>query len=179
MRVFQVAREFNISNEALVAFLTKLGHDVRNQMSLVSDEAYALVVDKFGEKTAQVDEEYEFRRRLREKKAQEEAKKVEAQKNLERRLAVAQEMAKEMPELRKQREASAVEAAAAKLQRAAEEAKKAELAASAAAKPAPKGEEAAAAAAGTTAEAAKAKTRKKLVVIEIPPEETTRRPRKK
>jgi len=179
MRVFQVAREFNISNEALVAFLTKLGHDVRNQMSLVSDEAYALVVEKFGEKTAQVDEEYEFRRRLREKKAQEEAKKVEAQKNLERRLAVAQEMAKEMPELRKQREASAVEAAAAKLQRAAEEAKKAEMAASAAAKPAPKGEEAAAAAAGTTAEAAKAKTRKKLVVIEIPPEETTRRPREK
>jgi len=180
MRVFQVAREFNISNEALVAFLTKLGHDVRNQMSLVSDEAYALVVDKFGEKTSQVDEEYEFRRRLREKKAQEEAKKAEAQKNLERRLAVAQEMAKEMPELRKRREASVVEAAAAKQERAAELAKKAEAAALAAAQPPAKGEETApAAAVEASAETVRTKPRKKLVVIEIPPEETARRPREK
>ena len=177
-RVFQVAREFNISNEALVAFLTKLGHDVRNQMSLVSDEAYALVLDKFGEKTSQVDEEYEFRRRLREKKAQEEAKKAEAQKNLERRLAVAQEMAKEMPELRKRREAGAVEAATAKQEREAELAKKAEEAAFAAAHPTDKGEEAAPAV-EAPAETARTKPRKKLVVIEIPPEEIARRPREK
>ena len=76
MRVFQVAREFNISNEALIAYLTKLNFDIRNQMSLVSDDAYALVAEKFGEKAVQVDEEYEFRRRLREKKANEEAKKL-------------------------------------------------------------------------------------------------------
>ena len=174
-RVFQVAREFNISNEALVAYLMKQNHDVRNQMSLVSDEAYALVVEKFGEKTAQVDEEYEFRRRLREKKAQEEAKKAEAQKTLERRLAVAQEMAKEMPELRKRREAGL------------EEKRKAALAERAQAGVpgrqestlVPQVEDLAGAVAQTAPEEAKHKLRKKLVVIEIPPEEMSRRPREK
>ena len=75
-RVFQVAREFNISNEALIAFLTKLGYDIRNQMSTVSDEALAQVSEKYGEKAVGPDEEYEFRKRLREKKAAEEAKKI-------------------------------------------------------------------------------------------------------
>jgi translation initiation factor IF-2 len=180
-RVFQVAREFNISNEALVAFLTKLNHDVRNQMSLVSDEAYAAVLDKFGEKTVQVDEEYEFRRRLREKKAQEEAKKAEAQKNLERRLAVAQELAKEMPELRKRREVPPVETPAARHEILAEESKTSEELAHKTSQPRPKVEDlqAAAPAEVTPEAAAKAKQRKKLVVIEIPPEETTRRPREK
>lgn len=168
-RVFQVAREFNISNEALVAYLTKLNHDVRNQMSLVSDEAYAAVVEKFGEKAVQVDEEYEFRRRLREKKAQEEAKKVEAQKNLERRLAVAQELAKEMPGLRKRRETEAEERLAAEEERKASAARK-EAAEKAVSEEAP---------AEVVPEEKAHKTHKKLVVIEIPPEETIRRPREK
>jgi len=63
-RVFQVAREFNISNEALIAFLSKLNHQVQNQMSLLSDDAYELVVEKFGEKASQVDGDYEFRKKL-------------------------------------------------------------------------------------------------------------------
>ncbi len=175
-RVFQVAREFNISNEALVAFLTKLNHDVRNQMSLVSDEAYTAVVEKFGEKTTQVDEEYEFRRRLREKKAQEEAKKAEAQKNLERRLAVAQELAKEMPELRKRRETSAGEAPAAHPEAPVAESRPADE--TARTTPA-KARTAETTAAEAAPEAARTKPHKKLVVIEIPPEETARRPREK
>jgi translation initiation factor IF-2 len=103
-RVFQVAREFNISNEALIAFLTKLGYDIRNQMSTVSDEALAQVSEKYGEKAAGPDEEYEFRKRLREKKAAEEAKKKTAQEDLERRLRVAQEYAKEIPAMKKRRD---------------------------------------------------------------------------
>ena len=106
-RVFQVAREFNISNEALIAFLTKLGYDIRNQMSTVSDEALAQVSEKYGEKAVGPDEEYEFRKRLREKKAAEEAKKKTAQEDLERRLRVAQEYAKEIPALKKRRESVA------------------------------------------------------------------------
>lgn len=175
-RVFQVAREFNISNEALVAFLTKLNHDVRNQMSLVSDEAYAAVVEKFGEKTTQIDEEYEFRRRLREKKAQEEAKKIEAQKNLERRLAVAQEMAKEMPELRKRRETAAVEAAARQEAQAAEDKRASEAGAKI---PPVKAKAAGAIPVEAPPEPVKVKPHKRLVVIEIPPEETSRRTREK
>jgi translation initiation factor IF-2 len=103
-RVFQVAREFNISNEALIAFLTKLGYDIRNQMSTVSDEALAQVSEKYGEKAVGPDEEYEFRKRLRDKKAAEEAKKKTAQEDLERRLRVAQEYAKEIPAMKKRRD---------------------------------------------------------------------------
>ena len=103
-RVFQVAREFNISNEALVEYLHKLGYDIRNHMSLLSDEAYAKAVEKFGETELQHDSEYEFRRRLKEKKATEEAKKQQARDSLERRLQVAKDLAEEMPRLKRQRE---------------------------------------------------------------------------
>ncbi len=105
-RVFQVAREFNISNEALIAFLTQLGYDIRNQMSTVADEALMKVADKYGEKTVGADEEHEFRKRLRDKKVAEEAKKKEAVIDLERRLRVAQEYAKEIPAMKKRREAA-------------------------------------------------------------------------
>jgi translation initiation factor IF-2 len=103
-RVFQVAREFNISNEALVEYLHKLGYDIRNHMSLLSDEAYGKAVEKFGETELQHDSEYEFRRRLKEKKAAEEAKKQQARDSLERRLKVAKDLAEEMPRLKRQRE---------------------------------------------------------------------------
>ena len=105
-RVFQVAREFNISNEALIAFLTQLGYDIRNQMSTVADEALLRVAEKYGEKTVGPDEEHEFRKRLRDKKVAEEAKKKEAVIDLERRLRVAQEYAKEIPAMKKRREAA-------------------------------------------------------------------------
>ncbi len=102
-RVFQVAREFNIANEALIEFLKKLDYDIRNHMSPVDDDAYALVQEKFGEKPAQVDEEYEFRKRLRDRKAQEEASKEKAKEDLERRIRVSQELAQEIPKLKRQR----------------------------------------------------------------------------
>lgn len=171
-RVFQLAREFNVSNEALIAYLTKLNFDIRNQMSQVPDEAYAAIVEKFGEKTIEVDADYEFRRRLREKRAAEEAKKIEAQADLQRRLQVARDLAEEMPGLRKKRAELKEEAEAESVRRAAKkEAKKAEKPAGAkekektAEKEAPVKEH--------------AKPRKKLVVIEIPPEEAPKRSRDK
>lgn len=173
MRVFQIAREFNISNEALIAFLTKLNFDIRNQMSVISDEAYALVAEKFGEKAPQVDEEYEFRRRLREKKANEEAKKLEKQKDLERRLQVAQEYAKEMPGLRKKREAEMAEEAAAKQKLFATEAVGEAPVKSG--KPSQVSD--VAEVTEIKPEDVESKTRKKLIVIEIPPEELGKRQR--
>jgi translation initiation factor IF-2 len=103
-RVFQVAREFNISNEALIAFLGKLNIQVQNQMSPLSDEAYEMIVEKYGEKASQVDGDYEFRKRLRDKKVHEEEQKESARKQLEMRIRFAQELAQEMPKLKKQRE---------------------------------------------------------------------------
>ncbi len=168
-RVFQVAREFNISNEALIEYLTKLNFDIRNQMSLVSEEAYAAIQEKFGEKPATVDKDYEFRKRLREKKASEEAQKALAREELERRLRVAQELARQVPILRKKRQETQerVEAGAeVVVEGKAEE------------KP-PVMEKMAAETVETTAKEAVAKPRKKLIVIEIPPEERVRRPKEK
>ncbi len=107
-RVFQVAREFNISNEALIDFLTGLNFDIRNHMSPLSDDAYNKVMDKYGEATVQpvenVDEEQEFRKRLRDKQAIEKEKSEKAKEELERRIRFAKELAEEMPKLKHRQE---------------------------------------------------------------------------
>ncbi len=159
-RVFQVAREFNISNEALVEYLHKLGYDIRNHMSLLSDEAYEKAVEKFGETELQHDSEYEFRRRLKEKKAAEEAKKQQARDSLERRLQVAKDLAEEMPRLKRQREEEH-EGEPPKEEKAAPPAEAKPTA------PPPQPEE------------KPKKPKRKLKVVEIPPEETGTRSREK
>ncbi len=162
-RVFQVAREFNVSNEALIAYLTKFNFDIRNQMSPLSDEAYAQVLEKFGAKPSQVDADYEFRKKLRDRRAQEEAKKEEAKRELARRIQAAQELAKEMPRLKKQKEEAAKIAEEAALLEAAQElvAEVKEARQEAAVEEKPK------------------KPKKVLRVVEIPPEEPVKRPRPK
>ncbi|MBN1541215.1 translation initiation factor IF-2 [candidate division KSB1 bacterium] len=103
-RVFQVAREFSISNEALIEFLHKLNFDIRNHMSLLTDEAYAAVLDKYGEQpVAPKDEEQEFRKRLRDKRVHDEEKKKEVEAAIERRRQAADELVKERPILKQQR----------------------------------------------------------------------------
>ncbi|MBN2410317.1 translation initiation factor IF-2 [candidate division KSB1 bacterium] len=106
-RVFQVAREFNISNEALIAFLTGLNYDIRNHMSPLTDEAYQQAEEKYREKSVpeKVDEEYEFRKKLRDKQAIEQKKTLEAKENLERRIRFARELAEEKPKLQQKRAA--------------------------------------------------------------------------
>ncbi len=106
-RVFQVAREFNISNEALIAFLTSLNYDIRNHMSPLSDEAYQQAEEKYREKYVpeKVDEDYEFRKRLRDKQAIEQKKTLEAKENLERRIRFARELAEEKPKLQQKKAA--------------------------------------------------------------------------
>jgi len=107
-RVFQVAREFNISNEELIDFLTALDFDIRNHMSPVSEEGYAKIVEKFGEKPSQPDSEYEFRKRITDKQVKGKAASEKAREELQRRLQVASELAEEMPKLaRKKKEEAA------------------------------------------------------------------------
>jgi translation initiation factor IF-2 len=103
-RVFQVAREFNISNEALVDYLTNLNFDIRNHMSPVSEDMYERVLEKYGIKPSDGDADYEFRKRLRDKKAQDEAKIEEAKRILEQRLQAASDLVKERPRIRHEKE---------------------------------------------------------------------------
>jgi len=165
-RVFQVAREYNISNEALIAFLTKLGYDIRNQMSTVADEALQQVAEKYGEKAVAADEEHEFRKRLRDKKVADEAKKKEAATDLERRLRVAQEYAKEIPAMKKRREA------ATRMEEAEHE-KEVKLAAAKQAEAAKTGE------AAEKAEVTVKRPSKRVKIVEIPPTEPTAKEKEK
>lgn len=93
--VFQVAKEFNLSTKAVIDYLTKLDYNVRTLMSPVTDEMYDQLVKKYQQEPAVVDADYEFRRRLKEKKAEEEAKREKARRELEERLRVAAEGAAE------------------------------------------------------------------------------------
>jgi translation initiation factor IF-2 len=97
--VFQVAREFNVSNEALIDFLKNHGYDVRNHMSPVEDDEYAKITDKFGEKPVQPDSENEFRKRLKEKQAKGKEDVVKTRQELEERIRVATELAVQKPKL--------------------------------------------------------------------------------
>lgn len=105
-RVFQVAREFNISNEALIEFLKGHGYDIRNHMSPITEDAYAQVTSKYGEQpvTSQ-DANVEFRKRLRDRQAKEKADSQKAKEDLERRLRVASQLAEEKPKRRQQKPA--------------------------------------------------------------------------
>ncbi|MDZ7723448.1 MAG: translation initiation factor IF-2 [candidate division KSB1 bacterium] len=97
-RVFQVAREFSISNEALIEFLTGHGYDIRNHMSPIADDAYAEVQKKFGEEPVHhEDSSAEFRKRLRDKQSKQKEASQRAKEDLEQRLRVARELAEEKP----------------------------------------------------------------------------------
>ncbi len=104
-RVFQIAREFNISNEALIEFLTGLNFDIRNHMSPISDEMLEKITAKFGvseEPVAVESTEYAFRKQLKDRQAKEKEAAEKARRNLEEKLRVASELAEEKPKIVKQ-----------------------------------------------------------------------------
>ena len=74
-RVFQVAREFNISNDALKIFLKKLDFDVPSHMSPITDEMYEEICKKFSQDIKVSDNDFDFKRKLKEKKAIEKERK--------------------------------------------------------------------------------------------------------
>jgi len=95
-RIHQVAKEFNISNEALIAYLAKVNkdYDIRGPMSALNDEMYEEVSKKYRkEPEPQHDANYEFRKRLRDKKVEEEKERVRVRENLEKRLHVTSKLA--------------------------------------------------------------------------------------
>ena len=111
-RIYNVAKEFDISNDTLIQYLSKLGFEIRNHMTLMSDEMYDEACKKYGHQVVKEDNDYDFRRRLKEKKAQEEAQRLETQKKLEERFRVATEASKIRPKAGSEAEISEPESRA-------------------------------------------------------------------
>ncbi|MDZ7268283.1 MAG: translation initiation factor IF-2 [candidate division KSB1 bacterium] len=88
-RVHQVAKEFNISNEALIEFLTELDFAVQSPNAALTDEMYEQIVKKYRKEPAKKDADYEFRRQIRDKKLEEEKERAKARQELEERMRVA------------------------------------------------------------------------------------------
>lgn len=74
-RVYQVAKEFCISNEALIDFLQQHNFKVRNHMALLNDVMYDIVRQNFMKEEIDVDKEPDFRKRIKEKREEEEARR--------------------------------------------------------------------------------------------------------
>ena len=100
-RIYQVAKEFNISIDALTNFLTKANFDVHSHMSPVTDEMYEEVSKKFSKDIKIVGVDSDIRQKLREKKAIEEEKKRKELLEYEEMLKVSSMVMTEMPRRRK------------------------------------------------------------------------------
>lgn len=97
-RVFQVAREFSLSNEAVIDFLVKLDKSVHTQMSSVSDDLYDEICKKYNVDESVVETPQDFRKQLKEKQVLEELRRNKARLELEERLRFATQLAEEKPE---------------------------------------------------------------------------------
>ncbi|UCE05809.1 MAG: translation initiation factor IF-2 [bacterium] len=100
-RIYQVAKEFNISIDALTNFLTKANFDVHSHMSPVTDEMYEEVSKRFSKDIKIVGVDSDIRQKLREKKAIEEEKKRKELREYEEMLKVSSMVMTEIPRRRK------------------------------------------------------------------------------
>lgn len=82
-RVHTVAKQFNLSSEALIGVLRELGVAVKSHMSTIDDETIARVQKKFEEEKAEVRKQYEKKRRRAERKKKVEHKTKEPEKKRE------------------------------------------------------------------------------------------------
>lgn len=100
-RIHQVAKEFNISIDALTSFLTKANFEVHSPMSPVTDEMYEEISKKFLKDIKIIGGDSDIKQRLKEKKAIEEEKKRKELLEYEARLKVSSLIRSEMPQRRK------------------------------------------------------------------------------
>ncbi|MBI4550985.1 MAG: translation initiation factor IF-2 [Candidatus Latescibacteria bacterium] len=68
-RIYEVAREYNISSEALVRMLRDLGHEVKSHMSVMDDKMSEDVKRKFEAEKSAAREDYARKKQLAEKPA--------------------------------------------------------------------------------------------------------------
>ncbi|MFZ5518461.1 MAG: translation initiation factor IF-2 [Candidatus Zhuqueibacterota bacterium] len=100
-RVFQVARDFDISNEALIAFLAEADFDVRNHMSPLSDEMYEAASKKFGSKIQVVVEDVDIKEQLKQRKLIDEERKKKERHDYDEMIKISSIVMTEMPRRRK------------------------------------------------------------------------------
>ena len=100
-RIYQVAKEFNISIDALTNFLTKANFDVHSHMSPVTDEMYEEVSKRFSGDIKIVGVDSDIRQKLREKKAVEEEKKRKELREYEEMIKVSSMVMTGIPRRRK------------------------------------------------------------------------------
>jgi translation initiation factor IF-2 len=79
-RVYQVAKDYQISSEALLAIIAELGFKVKSHMSVVDDKMSSAIEEKFRKEREAVKEEYA----LKKKKLEEREKKQETESALEK-----------------------------------------------------------------------------------------------
>lgn len=76
-RLYQVAREYNVTSEAIVELCKKLGYSVKNHMSTADDEMMAAIDKAFTEERESVKRDIESKRK-REQESREKAKQAKA-----------------------------------------------------------------------------------------------------
>ncbi len=74
-RIYQVAKEFSISNEALIDFLHEHNFKVRNHMAPLTDEMYAIVCQNYQKEEVETSKEPDYKRRMQEKREEDEARR--------------------------------------------------------------------------------------------------------
>ncbi len=80
-RVYQLARDYKISSEAMLAIVRELGFEIKSHMSAVDEKTAAAIETKFQKEREAVAEEYaEKKRKLKEREKKEEEQKKEKQR---------------------------------------------------------------------------------------------------
>ena len=96
-RVFHVARELKISNEAVIEYLVSFDKSIRNQMSGISEELYQDICEKYSQ-DAVGEAVPDLRQRIKERQMLEELRRNKARMELEERLKFATKLAEERPQ---------------------------------------------------------------------------------
>jgi len=99
LRVFHVARELSISNEAVIDFLGKRDKSIKTQMSAVSPDLYEEICNEYKKDAATEEDSMDFRQQLKEKQMLEEMRRDQARRELEERLRFATKLAEERPKI--------------------------------------------------------------------------------
>ena len=104
-RVFQVARELSLSNEAVIDFLGKMDKSIRTQMSSVSNELYEKICNMYKSEATPAEGSSDLRQQIKERQMLEELRRNKAKMELEERIRFATQLAEERPQrLRKTKE---------------------------------------------------------------------------
>jgi len=107
-RLFQVARDYKITSEALLKMLRELGFDVKSHMSNATDDMMKAIEQKFKREKETIKKEIEDKRR----KKKERERRERERKEKEKREQARKEKERREKELEKEREAARAKARA-------------------------------------------------------------------